>query len=348
MYGMWRHMSIAEGEKPHVSWYLIRRVLSYAKPYRLKIILVLVTILMTSLLGLVTPALFKQLIDDAIPNKNVRLLDLLALGIIAIPLFNGGIAILQRQLNSSIGEGVIYELRLALFTHLQQMSLRFFTHTKTGELMSRLNNDVVGAQSAISGTIVNIITDVFTVVATLFIMLTLDWRLTVLGLLVVPLFVIPARQIGKILRDIARKQMDNNAAMNAMMNETLNVSGALLVKLFGRNNEEVERFGNRAGQVRDYGIRQAVVGSRLFVSLGLISAVGTFLVYWIGGHLVLDGVFTIGLIVAFSMYLGQIYGPLQDLANAPVALSACSRCWICRLRSRKSRTPNHFKTSREK
>lgn len=317
----WRHMSIAEGEKPHVSWHLIRRVLGYAKPYRLKIVLVLLTILTSSLLGLVTPRLFQQLLDDAIPHRNVQLLDMLALGIIAIPLINGGIAVLQRQLNSSIGEGVIYELRVALFAHLQQMSLRFFTNTKTGELMSRLNNDVVGAQSAISGTIVNIITDLLTVIATLFIMLTLDWRLTVLGLLVVPLFVIPARQIGKILRQIARQQMDNNAAMNAMMNETLNVSGALLVKLFGRTDEEVNRFSDRASRVRDYGVRQAVVGSRLFVSLGLISAVGTFLVYWIGGHLVLDGVFTIGLIVAFSMYLGQIYGPLQDLVSAPVQFS---------------------------
>jgi ATP-binding cassette subfamily B protein len=314
-------MSIAEGEKPHVSWHLIRRVLGYAKPYRLKIVLVLLTILTSSLLGLLTPRLFQQLLDEAIPHQNVQLLDLLAVGIIAIPLINGGIAVLQRQLNSSIGEGVIYELRVALFAHLQQMSLRFFTNTKTGELMSRLNNDVVGAQSAISGTIVGIITDLFTVIATLFIMLTLDWRLTVLGLLVVPLFVVPARRIGKTLRQIARQQMDNNAAMNAMMNETLNVSGALLVKLFGRTNEEVDRFSNRASQVRDYGVRQAVVGSRLYVSLGLISAVGTFLVYWIGGHLVLDKVFTIGLIVAFSMYLGQIYGPLQDLVSAPVQFS---------------------------
>src|SRR4051812_14629480 len=150
MYGWWRTMSIAEGQKPKVSWYLIRRVLGYARPYWLKITLVLFTILLSSLLGLVTPQLFKQLLDNAIPNRDVHLLDMLALGIIAIPLINGGIAILQRQLNSSIGEGVIYELRVALFAHLQQMSLRFFTNTKTGELMSRLNNDVVGAQSAIS------------------------------------------------------------------------------------------------------------------------------------------------------------------------------------------------------
>src|SRR5450432_3489817 len=168
-----------EDEKPKVSWQLIRRVLGYARPHRTKIILVLFTILSTSLLGLVTPLLFGKLIDDALPNKNVRLLDALAFGIIAIPLFNGAIAVLQRYLNASIGENVILELRIALFAHLQHMSMRFFTNTKTGELMSRLNNDVVGAQTAISGTLVSIITDIFQVLATLGIMLALEWRLTI-------------------------------------------------------------------------------------------------------------------------------------------------------------------------
>ncbi len=315
--GWWRHANVGD-EKPKVSWRLIQRVLGYAKPHRLQIILVLITILSSSLLGLVTPLLFRKLIDDALPNKNVQLLDLLALGIIAIPLFNGVIAVLQRYLNATIGENVILELRIALFAHLQHMSMRFFTNTKTGELMSRLNNDVVGAQTAISGTLVSIITDVFSVIATLAIMLALEWRLTILGLLVVPLFVLPARRIGKTLRNIARTQMDNNAGMNALMNETLNVSGALLVKLFGRTDEEVTRFSERAQKVRDNGVLRAVKGSQLWVGLGLISAVGTFLVYWLGGHLALEGVFTTGLIVAFGMYLGQIYGPLQDLADAPV------------------------------
>jgi ATP-binding cassette subfamily B protein len=198
------------------------------------------------------------------------------------------------------------------------MSLRFFTNTKSGELMSRLNNDVVGAQSAISSTIVGIITNVVTVIVTLAIMLALEWRLTVLGLLVVPLFIIPARRIGGVLRDIARQQMDVNAAMNAMISETLNVSGALLVKLFGRTNEEIERFSGRAGNVRDLGVRRAVIGTQLFASLGLIGTIGWALVYWIGGHLVLDNVFTVGQIVMFGLYLSQIYGPLQSLVNAPV------------------------------
>jgi ATP-binding cassette subfamily B protein len=317
--GWWTYLHYDEKrDKPRVTWDLIRRVLSYARPYRLKIGIVLATIILSSLLGLVTPLLFRSLIDNALPNKDVRLLDALALGIVAIPVLNGVIAVFQRFLNASIGEGVIYELRVAIFAHLQRMSIRFFTNTKTGELMSRLNNDVVGAQSAISSTIVGIITNVVSVIATLIIMLALEWRLTLLGLLVVPLFVIPARRVGKALRDIARAQMDVNASMNAMINETLNVSGALLVKLFGRTNEEVDRFSGRAGSVRDLGVRRTIIGTQLFVGLGLISTVGTALVYWIGGHLALDGVFSTGLIVAFGLYLTQIYGPLQSLVNAPV------------------------------
>src|SRR5712692_3536711 len=319
-YGWWHYMQVGD-DKPKLSWKLVQRVLSYAKPFSTKIVLVLVTIIVSSVLGLASPLLFRKLIDDAIPNKDGHLLDLLAIGIIVIPLIDGVISVFQRWLNSSIGEGVIYQLRVALYAHLQHSSLRFFTNTKTGELMSRLNNDVVGAQTAISSTLVSIITDVFKVLATLAIMLTLDWRLTLLGLLVVPLFIIPARQMGRTLRDIARQAMDVNASMNAMMNETLNVSGALLVKLFGRNDGETQRFSERAGRVRDYGVRRAVLGSRLFVSLGLISAVGTFLVYWIGGHLVLDGVWKIGTLVAFGLYLGQIYGPLQDLVDSPIEFS---------------------------
>jgi ATP-binding cassette subfamily B protein len=317
--GWWTYLHYDEKrDKPRVTWGLIRRVLGYARPYRLKIGIVLATIILSSLLGLVTPLFFRTLIDQALPQKDVRLLDMLALGIVAIPVLNGVIAVFQRFLNASIGEGVIYELRVAIFAHLQRMSIRFFTNTKTGELMSRLNNDVVGAQSAISSTIVGIITNIVSVIATLTIMLALEWRLTLLGLLVVPLFVIPARRVGKALRDIAREQMDVNAAMNAMINETLNVSGALLVKLFGRTDEEIGRFSGRAGGVRDLGVRRAIIGTQLFVGLGLISTVGTALVYWIGGHLALDGVFSTGLIVAFGLYLTQIYGPLQSLVNAPV------------------------------
>jgi ATP-binding cassette subfamily B protein len=198
------------------------------------------------------------------------------------------------------------------------MSLRFFTHTHVGELMSRLNNDVVGAQRAVTGTMVTIISNIFALVATLFIMLTLEWRLTLLGIAILPLFVIPARRIGRVLRRITREQMESNARMNALMNETLNISGALLVKLFGRRRSEVGRFSGHASEVRDLGVRQAVVGRWFFLALSIVSAIGTALVFWAGGRLVLAGAFTIGTIVAFSAYLRELYGPLMALTNARV------------------------------
>lgn len=316
--GWWVHMrDSAEGEKPQVTWALLKRVLSYARPYRWHIIGLLVTILITTGLGLLTPLIFRDLIDNALTNGDVNRLNWLALGLVAIPIVTGFIRVFQRKLNSAVGEGVIYDLRVTLFSHIQRMSIRFFTNTKTGELMSRLNNDVVGAQRAISSTIVDIITNIITVIATLGVMLALEWRLTILGVLVLPFFIFIARRMVGKLREIARQQMEYNAQMNAMMNETLNISGALLVKLFGRGKTEVQRFTDRAGNVRDTGILQAVWGSQFFVIISMVSVIGTAVVYWVGGHLVLDHVFTVGTIVAFGSYLTQLYGPLQALTNTP-------------------------------
>jgi ATP-binding cassette subfamily B protein len=307
-----------EGERTRVTWPLLKRVFGYARPYWKAIVLLLVTILLTTGLGLLTPLIFRDLIDRTLPNREIGRLNLLALGLISIPVANGVVQVLQRKLNAAIGEGVIYDLRVALYNHLQRMSLRFFTNTRVGELMSRLNNDVVGAQRAISNTIVDIVTNIFQMVAVLGVMLTLEWRLTVLGSAMLPLFIVAGRRLGSRLRDIAREAMDTNAQMNAMMIETLNIGGVLLVKLFGRAITETNRFDERAGRVRDIGVQRAVVGSQLFVFIGLVSAVGTALVYWIGGHLVLRGVFSIGTIVAFSSYLAQLYTALQRLTNAPV------------------------------
>jgi len=216
---------------------------------------------------------------------------------------------------------VIYDLRSTLFSRLQRMSLRFFTNTKTGELMSRLNSDVVGAQNAISNTIVNIVTNLIEAIALLAVMLMLEWRLTLVSILILPLFILTAQRLGTVLRDIAREAMDTNAQMNAHMNETLNIGGALLVKLFGRTREEEKRFRERAANVRDIGIRRAVIGSSFFVIFGLVTAVGTALVYGLGGYYVITDVFTVGTIVAFGSYLGQLYGTLQGLASAPVDFS---------------------------
>lgn len=313
--------SSADEDKPHVTWHLLRRVLGYARPYYRHIALLLLAILVTTALGLLTPLIFRDLIDRTLPTGDTTRLNWLAVGLVLIPLIGGVIRVAQRKLNATIGEGVIYDLRVSLYTHLQRMSLAFFTHTKTGELMSRLNNDVIDAQRAISNTIVDIVTNLIQTVATLLVMMTLEWRLTIVSVLVLPLFIVAARRLGVRLRDIAREGMDHNAQMNAMMNETLNISGVLLVKLFGRTATEVTRFEDRAARVRDVGVRRAYVGTQFFVVIGLVSAVGTALVYWLGGHFVLQGVFTVGTIVAFSAYLTQLYVALQQLTNAPVAFA---------------------------
>ena len=305
-------------DRPVITRALVGRVWEFARPYQLRVIGLLFTILLISGISLISPLLFRDLIDNAIPNADRTRLGWLAVGMVGIPLLSGAIGVWQRLLNSQIGEGVIYDLRRALYGHMQRMSLRFFTQTRTGELMSRLNNDVVGAQRAISDTTVTIVSNIVTLIATLAIMLTLEWRLTLLGVAILPLFVLPARRIGRILRDLRRQSMEYNAEMNATMNETLNVSGALLVKLFGREQLELDRFSEDGAAVRDIGIRSAVIGRWFFMMLGVVSAVGTAVVFWVGGLLVLQGEFSIGTIVAFSAYLTQLYGPLMSITNAPV------------------------------
>jgi ATP-binding cassette subfamily B protein len=315
--GWWSYIS-STGEKPRVTWHLLKRVLRYSQPYRWQITGMLALILVNTGLTLVTPLILRTLIDRALPARDINLLITLALALLIIPASGGGLNVILRRLNANIGEGVIYDLRVALYAHLQRMSLRFFTNTKVGELMSRLNNDVVGAQNAISNTIVAAITNLVQAAAVFSVMLALEWRLTLVSVAILPLFILAARRLGVRLRDIAREAMDLNAQMNAMMNETLNIGGALLVKLFGRAPVEVSRFDQRAGRVRDIGIRRAVLGASFFVIVGLISAIGTALVYGLGGYLVIQGSFTIGTIVAFGAYLTSLYSALQGLANAPV------------------------------
>jgi ATP-binding cassette subfamily B protein len=319
--GFHNYIRSGDDKPPRVTRQLLRRVLAYGRPYWGHIAGMLAAILVSTGLGLVSPLIFRQLIDHILPSQDLHRLVLFAGALLLVPLLNGGISVIQRRLNAAVGEGVIYDLRVAVFGKLERMSLRFFTNTKTGELMSRLNNDVVGAQNAISNTIVNAITNVVEAVAILAVMLSLEWRLTIVSVLILPLFILAAQRLGVRLRDITRRQMELNAQMNAHMNETLNIGGALLVKLFGRAEEEQGRFRGRAAGVRDTGIRRAVVGSSFFIILGLVSAVGTALVYGLGGWFVIKGSFTVGTIVAFGSYLGQLYGALQGLAGAPVDFS---------------------------
>jgi ATP-binding cassette, subfamily B, bacterial len=310
-----------ERDRPQITWALLRRVWGYARPYRLKVLGLLATIFVITGLSLIPPLLYRDLIDKAIPGRDYTRLNWLALGMIGIPLVNALIGLGQRYLSATIGESLIADLRNALFNHMQRMSMRFFTHTKTGELMSRLNNDVVGAQSALTGTFITVISNVVSVVSTLVIMFSLEWRLTLLSIAIVPLFIAPTRRVGRRLREIRRESMDRNAKMNALMNETLNISGALLVKLFGRQNDEMARFHERSESVAEVGVRSAMVGRWFFVGLGLVSAIGTALVFWVGGYLVLAGAFTVGTIVAFGAYLTQLYGPLSAMSNAHIELA---------------------------
>jgi ATP-binding cassette subfamily B protein len=320
---MWQftRWDVDDDVKPQVSWSLVARVLAYARPFRRQIVLLLVLISVQAIIGLFTPLIMRQLIDHTLPEGDVGQLNLLALSLIAIPVFSSIISVVIRRFDAEVGEGVIFTLRAQLFTHLQRMSLRFFTNTRSGELMSRLNNDIVNAQTAISDTLVGTITNSFTALATIVVMLSLEWRLTIIGITILPVFVFIARRVGTRLRSIAREQMDLNAEMNAMVGETLNISGALLVKLFGRSTLESDRFRQRADRVRAIGVDRAVLSSGFWAVLGLVGVIGTALVFWVGGHLVLSGVFTVGTIVAFSAYLGQLYEPLQYLIQVPVSFS---------------------------
>ena len=310
-----------DNPRPQVSRKLLRRVLGYARPYWPRMLVLLAIIIGSIGLGLLTPLVLRDLIDRTLPAGDVRRLNLLAAVLIAIPAANALLRIWQRALDASIGSGIIFDLRCALYSHLQRMSLRFYTTNKSGELVSRLNNDVVGAQNAVTNTLVDVITNVISVSATLAVMLALEWRLTLLGMAVLPAFLLLGKRFSKALRETSRKLMEHNARLGAIMNETLNISGMLLVKLFGRRREEQGRFGDQAAAVRDGSVRQAVVGSRFFIFMGVATAVGTAAIYLVGGHLVIRGALTIGTVVAFSAYLSQLYGPLRSLSNVPVMVA---------------------------
>jgi ATP-binding cassette subfamily B protein len=307
-----------ERDQPEISWSLIKRVAGFIRPYAPRATLLIVLIGFTSLIDLISPLLFRDLLDNALPNRDIPRLNWLAVGLFSLPLLNGFIQVAQGYLTSVVGEGIISDLRQSLYAYMQRMSMRFFTHTKTGEMMSRLNNDVNGAQRAVTGTMVNLITNIISLVSTIAVMVSLEWRLTLVAVIIMPLLILPSRRIGNVLRQITRQQMRLRGEMSALMNETLNVSGALLAKIFGRQEDEVARFAEKATGIRDISIRSSLIGRWFFMGLGLVGAIGTALVYWLGGHMVLRGTFTIGTIVAFSVYLTQLYRPLTALLNARV------------------------------
>jgi len=207
--------------RPAVNKAVLKRIFAYAWPYRYSVLIVLVTIVSIALLDLVPPLLYRDLIDNVIPQRNYARLNLVALGMIAIPVISGLISVVQRYYSAKAGEGIIYDLRQEMYEHLQRMGLRFFTNTKSGDIISRFTSDVVGAQGAITGTLPNIVTNTVVLVSTLAVMLTIEWRLTLLSVAVVPLFLIPARRVAGILRGIRRNAMEYNAEMSNIVNETL-------------------------------------------------------------------------------------------------------------------------------
>ena len=306
--------SAIEGTKVNRS--SMRRVVVFARPYSSSIVGFLISILVSAAIALVPPLLFRTIVDTAIPAGDKRHIVVLTIILVAVAMGDAILSIVQRWYSSRIGEGLIYDLRVALFDKVQNMPIAFFTRTQTGALISRLNNDVVGAQTAVTGTLGSVVSNVVVLVTTLGAMLALEWRLTVLSLVVLPVFIIPARRVGVRLQDISREQMGLNASMNTQMTERFNVSGAMLVKLFGRHREEVDAFSGRASRVRDIGITGAMYGRVFFVALGLVGALGAVAIYGVGAFMVISGGITIGTLVAMAAFVQRIYQPLTGLTNA--------------------------------
>jgi ATP-binding cassette subfamily B protein len=294
----------------------MRRVVVFARPYSISIIGFLISILVAAAIALIPPLLFRTIVDTAIPAGDKRRIVILTIILVVVAMGDAILSIVQRWYSSRIGEGLIYDLRVALFDKVQNMPIAFFTRTQTGALISRLNNDVVGAQTAVTGTLGSVVSNVVVLVTTLGAMLALEWRLTVLSLVVLPVFIIPARRVGVRLQDISREQMGLNASMNTQMTERFNVSGAMLVKLFGRHREEVDAFSGRASRVRDIGITGAMYGRVFFVALGLVGALGAVAIYGVGAFMVISGGITIGTLVAMAAFVQRIYQPLTGLTNA--------------------------------
>ncbi len=296
----------------------IRRVLEFARPYRSMLIGFIITLILAALVNLVPPLLFKLIIDRAIENQDRGQVNTYAIIIVIAAFVAAGLSLVERYWSAVIGEGLIYDLRVSLFDHVQRMPMAFFTRVQTGSLISRMNNDVIGAQRAITGTLGQVISNVIVLATTLVAMFILEWRLTLLALLLLPIFVLPTKRVGRKLQGLRRDSMDVNASMNITLTERLNVSGAQVVKLFGSHDDEVADFGGRAGRVRDIGVRSAMYGRTFFIALGLVGAVGTAIIYWVGGYFAISGDISIGTLAALGLFVGRIYTPLTALTNARV------------------------------
>ena len=305
-------------EGRHIAPGTVRRAAALARPYRSALTGVLIAQLLGALAFVVPPILFGRIIDDAIPTGDRWQLNVLAAIILASAFAEAGLSFIERWWSARIGEGLIFDLRVSLYDHVQRMPVAFFTHVQTGSLISRMNNDVIGAQRAFTGTLNSVVSNTIVLSTTLVAMMALEWRLTLLALALLPVFIAPTKRVGRRLQALTRQSMQHNASMNTVMTERLNVAGALLVKLFGRHDVERAGFSRTARTVRDIGVRSALYGRAFFIGLSLVGAVGAAMLYWVGAHLVISGALTIGTLVAMGLMVVRIYMPLTGLTNARV------------------------------
>ncbi|GAA4880997.1 MULTISPECIES: ABC transporter ATP-binding protein [Saccharopolyspora] len=297
---------------------LAGRIFRYARPYSRIIVPFLVLVAISAALGIVNPLLFKAIIDDGIVPRNLAVVVWLALAVAGVAIAEAVLTMLERWLSSRLGEGLIYDLRREVFDHVQRMPVAFFVRAQTGALVSRLNNDVIGAQRALTSTLSSVVSNVLSLVLVLATMFTLSWQITLIALALLPLFLLPVRWIGRRLQRITRERMRYDAEMSSLMTERFGVGGAMLTKLYGRTDEESDRFSERAARVRDMGVTSAVYSTVFFVALTLLASLATAVVYGLGGGLVLAGAFELGTLVALATLLSRLYGPLTALSNVHV------------------------------
>ncbi|MEO7124508.1 MAG: ABC transporter ATP-binding protein [Nakamurella sp.] len=295
-----------------------RRIATLANPYRRLVVLLLGLLAVDAIAGAATPLLVRAILNDGIPHKNASLVVVLALILAGLAVIEAALSLVERYASSRIGEGLIYDMRAKVFAHVQRMPIAFFTRTHTGALISRLNNDVLGAQRVFTSTLTSLVSSIFTLSLTLGVMFTLSWQITLVAIAMLPLFLLPARWIGRKLATITRESYNLNASMNTTMTERFNVAGALLVKIFGRPAEEDAQFSGEAARVRDIGVTSAMYGRVFFAALMLVASLATALVYGWGGVEAVHGVLDVGTVVALALYLTQLYGPLTSLSNVNV------------------------------
>ena len=296
----------------------MKRILSYARPYKLIITFFIITLVFDALLVVASPLLFKRIVDQGITPGNAAVVTTSALLLVVVALFDAILGLVGRYWSSRIGEGLIYDLRTSVFGHVQRQPIAFFTRAQTGALVSRLNNDVIGAQQAFTSTMSGVLGNVISLVTVLIAMLFLSWQITLAALILLPIFILPAKWMGRRLQALTREQMQLNADMSTQMTERFNVSGALLVKLFGRPADEDASFSEKSGRVRDIGVRIAMANRYFFAALTLVAALATAMVYGVGGNLVISGAMTLGTLLALAGLLAQLYGPLTGLSNVRV------------------------------